>query len=127
MVDFFATFVATMVTIPILAVIIIYWVARFVTKNKKRAFHLSVDLSTIFFIIAVHFLIVVIWEKSFLWLLLILLLLIAMVFVFLQWKFNNEIVFRKVWKGFWRFTFLLFSFSYFLLLIFGLILRLKDL
>lgn len=127
MVDLFATILATSVTIPILVIFVVYWISRFVTKSRKNSLHLSVDFSTIFFIIAVHILITVIWGKSLLWIILLLLILIATVFVFLQWKFNNEIIFKKVWKGFWRFNFLFFSFSYFSLIIYGLLLRIKDL
>jgi len=127
MVDLFATILATSVTIPILVIFIVYWISCFVTKSRKKSLHLSVDFSTIFFIIAVHILITVIWGKSLLWIILLFLILIATVFVFLQWKFNNEIVFKKVWKGFWRFNFLFFSFSYFSLIIYGLLLRIKDL
>ncbi|HHY74516.1 MAG TPA: DUF3397 domain-containing protein [Bacillus bacterium] len=127
MVNLFATFVATIVTIPILVIFIVYWIARFLTKNNKKSLHISVDVSTLFFIIAVHYLISVIWGKSFLWIILLLLIFIAAVFVFLQWKINNEIIFKKVWKGFWRFSFLLFFFSYFSLVIYGLYQRLYHL
>lgn len=127
MVNLLAIFIATIVTIPILAIFIVYWIARFVTQNKKKSFHISVDISTLFFILAVHFLIIVIWGKSLLWIILLLLILIATVFVFLQWKINNEIIFKKVWKGFWRFNFLLFTLSYFSLVIFGLFQRLNNL
>lgn len=127
MINLFSTFVATIVTVPILVIFTVYWISRIVTKNKKKSLHLSVDISTLFFIIAVHFSIMVIWEKSVLWIILLLLIFIASIFVFLQWKINNEIIFKKVWKGFWRFNFLLFSFSYFSLIIFGLIQRLNNL
>lgn len=126
MVSFFATFIATIVTLPILAIFLVYWITKIITRNKKKSLHLSVDFSTLFFIIAVHYLIINIWGKSFLWIILLLLIFIGMMFVFLQWKFNEEIIFKKVWKGFWRFNFLLFSLSYFLLVIYGLVLRVKD-
>ncbi|WP_458413996.1 DUF3397 domain-containing protein [Schinkia sp. CFF1] len=124
MVNLLAVLVATMVTIPILTIFIVYWIARIVTKSKKKSVHISVDISTLFFITAVHYLILVIWGKSLLWIILLLLISVAAVFVFLQWKINNEIIFKKVWKGFWRFSFLFFSFCYFTLVIYGLFQRL---
>ncbi|WP_017753620.1 DUF3397 domain-containing protein [Calidifontibacillus oryziterrae] len=126
MVKLLATFIATMVTMPILAIFVVYWLSYIVTKDKKRSFRLSVDLSTVFFIIAVHYLVIIIWGNSYLWVILLLLIMIGMLFVFLQWKYNEEIIFRKVWKGFWRFNFLLFSLGYLSLVIYGLVLRLKD-
>ncbi|NSL50769.1 DUF3397 domain-containing protein [Calidifontibacillus erzurumensis] len=127
MVDFIAAMIATIITIPIFAILIVYWVTRWITHSKKKSFHLSVDISTLFFITAVHYLIIAIWGQSFLWIILLLLIVIASVFVFLQWKMNNEIIFKKVWKGFWRFNFLVFSFGYFTLIIYGLFKRLTDL
>lgn len=127
MVNFIASFIATIVMVPVFGIFIIYWLSRVLIKDKKRSVHLSVDFSTLIFIVAVHYLLIVIWGKSFLWIILLILILVAMVFVFLQWRFNQEIIFKKVWKGFWRLNFLLFSFGYFFLVIYGLAIRLKDL
>ena len=127
MVNLFATIMATIITIPVIVIFIVYWIVRFITKSNKKSLHISVDISTLFFIMAVHYLIIVIWGKSLLWIILLLLIFVAAVFVFLQWKINNEIIFKKVWKGFWRFSFLLFSLSYFSLIIYGLFQRLYNL
>ncbi|WP_102347038.1 DUF3397 domain-containing protein [Bacillus sp. Marseille-P3661] len=126
MVDFFAVFIATVITIPILVILLVYWITYALTKSKKRAFHLSLDYSTLIFILAVHYLLLIILERSFLWVIFLVLITIGMLFVFLQWKFNDEIVFKKVWKGFWRLNFLLFSLSYVCLVILGLIIRLNE-
>ncbi|MEM5595703.1 DUF3397 family protein [Niallia circulans] len=40
----------------------------------------------------------------------IFILLIGMLFVIVHWKFKEEIQYKKVFKGIWRVSFLLFSF-----------------
>jgi hypothetical protein len=50
-------------------------------------------------------------------------ILIAMIFVFVHWKVKEEIVLKKVMKGFWRFNFILFLLVYITLTLYGLIHR----
>jgi hypothetical protein len=84
---------------------------------------MALDVTTLLLIVCVHYLIIAIWETSLLWLIYIILILTAAAFVVAHWKIKHEIHLTKVFKGFWRFNFLLFSFAYFVLLIYGLILR----
>jgi hypothetical protein len=113
--------VATIITMPFIGLFLIYIVCKSFVSNKKRSMMLTIDISTILFIIAVHFLVLVIVGKSYLWLIIIVLLSIGMMFVVLHWKIKQEIDTAKVFKGFWRFTFLLFVLSYFVLVVVGLI------
>lgn len=126
MINILSWLIATIVTVPILSVLLIYFISMKITKNKKKSFQRSLDYSTLFFIFSVYYLTYAIWDQSFLWVILLILILIAMLFVFLQWKVKQEIEFRRAFKGFWRFNFLLFSLSYFGLLIFGLFHRLTS-
>lgn len=82
---------------------------------------------TLIYILAVHVTLLVIFNQSFLWYIFILLILLLSMFVILQWKYQEEVHFRKVWKGFWRFNFLLFGFSYIGLTIYGLMDRILSL
>ncbi|MGD6833209.1 DUF3397 domain-containing protein [Sutcliffiella halmapala] len=119
-------FFATIVTAPIFALFLFYVFARYFTKNNKRSFHAAVDSSTLFFILAVHFLVVIIWERSYLWIIMMVLVSIAMIMVITHYKIKQEIQFKKVFKGFWRFNFLLFFFAYFLLALFGVMKRIYE-
>jgi hypothetical protein len=92
-----------------------------ITKNTRRSVHVALDSTTILFIISVHFLIETIWGKSLFWLIILLMILIAMVFVFVHWKVKEEIILKKVMKGFWRFNFILFLVAYISLTLYGLI------
>jgi hypothetical protein len=126
MIAFLASIMATFVTLPMIAFIIFYVFARVLTKNGKKAFLLTVDLSTFFFILSVYYLTLVIWEKSFISYIFVILIIIVMIFLLLHWKYKQEVDIRKVMKGFWRFNFLLFSFCYICLVIFGLFKRLSE-
>ena len=55
--------VATLVTLPILSYMIIFIMAKKWTKNHRRSVQIAMDLSTIFFIVSVHYLILAIWDK----------------------------------------------------------------
>ncbi|MCM3114040.1 DUF3397 domain-containing protein [Neobacillus sp. MER 74] len=93
------------------------------TKSTRKAVHISLDSTTFLFIISVHFLIVTIWEKSYFWVIILIMILIAMIFVLVHWKVKEEILIKKVIKGFWRFNFLLFLLAYLTLTLYGLIHR----
>ena len=109
--------------IPILGTIVFFTVIKLFLKTTKKALHMALDYTTILYIISVHFLIMTLWEKSLFWLIILVMLVIAMVFVFVHWKIKEEIIVKRVWKGFWRFNFILFSFTYFVLTFYGLVSR----
>lgn len=118
---FFSYIAATFITIPILAYVFIFIIVKQITKHHRRSVHLALDGSTLFFIISVHYLIVTIWGKSFMWLILLLMIAIGIVVVFIHWKVKQEIDFRKVFRGFWRMNFLLFFTAYTVLILIGMI------
>jgi uncharacterized membrane protein YozB (DUF420 family) len=62
-----SSLIATFITVPILVYILIFIISKVKTKNHRRAIQIALDFSTVFFILSVHFLILAIWGKSFLW------------------------------------------------------------
>jgi hypothetical protein len=110
-------------TLPFLGTLFVFFVIKLVAKNSRKSLQKALDYTTILFIISVHFLIVTIWGKSFFWLIILVMIFIAMVFVFVHWKVKEEIVLKKVMKGFWRFNFILFLLAYIALTLYGLIHR----
>ncbi len=123
MTAFVSSIIATFVTIPLFGYIIVFIISKLLTKKHRKSVGIALDVTTLLLIICVHYLIMSIWDRSLLWLILIILILTASIFVIAHWKIKHEIHLTKVFKGFWRFTFLLFSFAYLVLLIYGLILR----
>jgi hypothetical protein len=123
LITFMSSIISIFFTIPFLGCIIVFFITKLVTNNTRKSVHRAIDLTTILFIISVHFLIVTIWGKSLFWLIILIMILIAMIFVFVHWKVKEEIVLKKVMKGFWRFNFILFLLAYITLTLYGLIHR----
>lgn len=118
-----AGLLATLVTLPILSYILIFIVAKKWTRNHRRSVQIAMDISTIFFITSVHYIILAIWGKHLFWMILLIVLAIACSVVIIHYKVNQEIVFEKVLKGFWRVNFMCFFCVYSLLFIYGVISR----
>lgn len=121
MVSFFSSIIATIVTIPLLGYLLVFIICKQITKQHKKSVRMALDVSTLLFIISVHYLILAIWEQSFLWVICLSLLFLAIIFVLLHWKIKHEINLPLVFKGFWRFNFLVFFTAYIVLTIIGLI------
>jgi hypothetical protein len=119
----FSAFIATLVTIPLLGYLAVFIISKQITKKHRRSVHIALDVSTFLFILSVHFLIIVIWDQSYLWMILLSLLVTAVIFVIIHWMVKQEISLRVMFKGFWRFNFLLYFTVYVILIIIGLVQR----
>lgn len=125
--EIFSAFVATLITVPMMGYLAVFIISKQITGNHRLSVNLAIDFSTFLLVLSVHFLIITIWEKSYLWLILLVLFGLAAIFVWIHWKYKEEIVFPKVFRGFWRFNFLLFFSAYIILVIYGLFQRLTYL
>jgi hypothetical protein len=119
-----AWIVATVVTLPLLGWYVVYIVTVKIAKKKSKAIRLASDVSVLFFVAAVYYIILEIWSKSFFWLLLTLFFLVALLFTILHWKVAKDIHVRKLFRGIWRFNFLMFFFLYLILSGYGIVTRL---
>jgi hypothetical protein len=124
--DIVAHVLAAFVTMPLLAFFLVYFFARKLIKGKKKSFYLAVNVSTLFFIVAVHFLIVALWGKSYLWIIVIFLLIVNILFAIGYWRKKGDLHIVVIFRLFWRFSFLLFSSLYFSLLLYGIIIRVSN-
>lgn len=123
----FSAFVAALITVPMIGYLAVFIISKQITGNHRRSVNYAIDFSTFLLVLSVHFLIITIWERSYFWLILLVLLVLAALFVWIHWKFKKEIVLPKVFKGFWRFNFLLFFSAYIILILFGLVQRVTHL
>lgn len=123
----FAYVIAAAITLPIPMTIMVYMLTRKISRSKRISLHVTVNSMTLLYILAVNATLVAIFGQSFFWYIFIFLLTLLGMFVFLQWKYKEEIKFSKAWKGFWRFSFVLFAFVYIGLTLFGLTDRLLAL
>lgn len=121
MISIFSSLFAAFVTLPFLLYVLIFVSVKKVTKKHKKAVHVAIDSSTWLFVLSVHFLIVTIWQVSLFWLILVALLILAILATVLQWNMHGEVELKRVFKAFWRFTFLLFGTLYVTLLFLGII------
>lgn len=121
-----AWFLATLITVPLVAFYLIYIITVKTTKSKIISIKLTVDLSTILFILAVYFIAHEIWNISLFWFLLLTIISVAIIFTIIHWKFSNDIHLPKLLKGIWRLNFILFFLAYIILSIYGLLLRISQ-
>ena len=116
----FSTIIALVVTFPLLGSLILFLISKRLTKNVRRAVSTALDGSVLILLFSVHFLILVIWQKSLFWIIILIMMVIALIFVLFHWKTKHEINFRPIFKGIWRTFFLLFAIAYVGLTLFGL-------
>ncbi|WP_261133893.1 DUF3397 domain-containing protein [Bacillus sp. Marseille-Q3570] len=127
MIDFLLGSLGILVTVPLLAWIMVYWITRKITRQQKRSFMVATDVTTFFLIISVMVILYTIWENTFLWPIVILILLIVISITVLYWKRDEDIGLSKIMKTAWRLNFLLFSSGYLVLCLYGLVIRVMAL
>lgn len=117
----FAGLIAIFIIIPALVYMVVYAIARSSFGNNRKAAKLSIDVTTFFLILAVHFAVQAMLGKSYIWLILVILALTASIVLIVQYKAKDEVDLLRFMKGFWRMTFLLFGTAYFLLCLAGIV------
>ncbi|WLD95056.1 DUF3397 domain-containing protein [Alkalihalobacillus sp. AL-G] len=123
MVDFFAGSLATLITVPLIAWLMVYSVMKKFTQKKKKSFLFATDVTTFFLIASVLSILYTIWERSFIWPIIVLLLAIVICITWIYWKQDKDVSMFRILKTAWRFNFLLFSTGYLSLSIYGLVTR----
>jgi hypothetical protein len=117
---------AVFITLPLAAYIILFIGTKMITKNHRRSVRISMDISTVFFIFSVSYLIHAIWGQFLIWLILIVMIGLAALVVVVHYKVKQEIDIHKVLRGFWRLNFAFFFCAYLLLMMVGLAIRLTS-
>ncbi|MGG3736453.1 DUF3397 domain-containing protein [Aeribacillus pallidus] len=121
-----SSILALLITIPIIGYLLVFVIVKQATKNHRTAVRYGIDVTTMILLFAVHYMLLVIFNQSFFWMILIALLVIGIMFVLLHWQVKKEIIISKVLKGYWRLNFLLLSIAYFVLLMYGLTVRVIE-
>ncbi|RIW36311.1 DUF3397 domain-containing protein [Bacillus salacetis] len=111
---------------PFLGYLAAFIIMKQLSGNHRKAVNAAVNITTFLLIISVHFIILAIWDKALVWVLLLILLIGTGILSIIHWKVKEEIVFRKVIKGGWRLSFLLFSTAYIVLLFYGIASRIAQ-
>ncbi|EJI6715874.1 DUF3397 family protein, partial [Listeria innocua] len=100
MFDWLTNSTAIIIILPVVVFVLTLFLARFKFRKPQRRIMLAADLSTIFLIIAVHFFMIVIFNRSFLLYILLFLFILGIVIVVLAAKKEGEIQFRKILRGY---------------------------
>lgn len=114
---------AAILTMPIPFLIIFYLLSRKWNRYKRKAVHQTANFSAPVFILSVHVLLMVLFNRSFLSYIVISLLILLGLSMVMQYKLHAELQLRRAFKGFWRVSFILFTFLYISLALYGLIAR----
>ncbi|TYR82627.1 DUF3397 domain-containing protein [Priestia megaterium] len=112
---------ATFVTLPIVGFFILYIVLGRVTKNKRKAVHVSTYVTTVFLIISAYYFTNEMFNQSFLWLIVLILIIVAMIVMTVHWKVKKDLEMKRIAKGFFRMNFILFLIGHVVLVVSQLI------
>src|SRR5690625_1308983 len=104
------------ISIPIISTLILYFICKQITKYRWKAIHLSVQISVIFYIIAVILLVEKVLKQNVLWIILIVLISLLAVILIIQCRMKTEVSMRNGLKILARISFLLFGILYLLLI-----------
>lgn len=121
MFDWLTNSTAIIIVLPVIIFILTMLLSGFRFRKTQRRIMLSADVSTIFLIIAVHFFMIVLFNKSFLLYILLFLFILGIVIVVIAAKKEGEIQYRKIIRGYWRLCFFIFALLYVALYLYGII------
>lgn len=110
-----------LIIIPILTTIVLYQLSYRISKRRWIAVHLSVQWSTVFYIIAVTILLERLIHQNIIGYIIIGLLLLLSAILIVQRKKKTEVVLRDGLKVLSRISFLIFSSTYIVLISYELI------
>ncbi|XQY93404.1 DUF3397 family protein [Metabacillus sp. HB246100] len=117
--DFFSWFISMALTIPLFSMVFVYAVVRLVVDNRKKRILWTADISTIMLILSVHFHLMTIFEKSYLFHIILGILIVLILFYYLDYKKSKIPSIYKASRKVWRLSFLVFFVGYLILMIFG--------
>lgn len=113
--------IASFITVPILVTYIIYQIGIFFNKSSIRSFHHSVHLTTILYILSTHALVKMLFDTALIGIIFIFILITLSISIIIQWKKDVDISLKRAMKITWRLCFLIFSVTYILLTLGGII------
>src|SRR5699024_1715777 len=123
MLNFTIYFIALIITFPIIATFLLYWLAAKLFKHRLKAVHFAVNWSARIAIVPDLILIRILVRLQLTGILVMILLILMAVIMIIQWKVNTDVQFFKALKILWRTCFLVFLLLYICLVLFGIISR----
>ncbi|MCZ0704526.1 hypothetical protein J2T56_003054 [Natronobacillus azotifigens] len=122
----FAYLLGIMVTFPLLVTLLLYYLFKKSTGNKKYAVHASMQYSACFYLLSFFVIVDQTFGSSYIGWTIVILLTLLLFFIIIQWKLIGDIIFKRVWQLFLRTIFFLFFIINFLIIIIALLLKLVS-
>lgn len=123
MISYISIIIASLITFPIFSTWIIYKIGNKVVRQKSRALHIAVNWTTILYILSTIMMLHIIFEQHFIGIIFGLILSILAIIIIWQWKTKTEILFSKAIKILWRLCFIIFLVTYFILVFYGIAMK----
>ena len=114
-----AFFLGVFFYVPVLVYVLLFSLAKGLTKDHKRSVKVGIYSTMPFAIGAVYFSILSIWNVSLLWLIGIGMATVGIFVVFYLWRRDPDLYWDKISTGFWRLNFMLLLCCHALLVIYG--------
>ncbi|WP_249344835.1 DUF3397 domain-containing protein [Paenibacillus sp. Marseille-Q4541] len=122
------SFLIVLSMLPFFPFLLVYFIVLHYKKHKKSALLTAMDVTTVFLIAAVAALFNNTFDNGFGFYLILILLLIALGLIgSAQTRLRGKIDYKKMFRVVWRMTFVVMSFSYIVLMAFGLFSYILDL
>lgn len=126
MTTFVSNIVAIFITFPPIFMIVLYYIFKWLYQHKKRAFHLSVEVSSLVFVLANLVILDYMFDFSYGWLIIIGLLTLFIVFLVTQWKLVGDVLIKRLTKLYLRSLWLMGVIGYIVLVTLSIILSVQG-
>lgn len=123
MVNYISIIIAFLITFPFIPTIIVYKLSNKMVNHKLRSLHIAINWTTILYILATTKILKNMFDIQFIGAIFILMLFLLAIIIVRQWKTTTEVLLNKAMKILWRLCFLIFLFSYAILVVYGIIIR----
>lgn len=125
MTAFFSNIVAIFITFPPLSMLVFYYFFKLIHHHKKRAFHLSVEASSVVFILANLAILSYAFDFSYSWLVFIGLLILFIAFLVTQWKLVGDVLIKRLTKLYLRSLWLIGVVAYIVLVTLSIVFNIQ--
>lgn len=111
---------------PLFVYIIVFTIAKQLTKKHKKSVTLAMDITTVFLIVGVTVIFSSIFHYPLIWWSILLFLLLGVFLAIHQRVTKIDIIYPVILKRVWRIHFLLYAIAHFLLIITGIVFSIRS-
>ncbi|QPC46247.1 DUF3397 family protein [Mangrovibacillus cuniculi] len=111
---------------PLFVYIIVFTIAKQLTKKHKKSVTLALDMTTVFLVVGVTVLFSSIFQYPLIWWSMLLFLLLVVILAVHQRLTKIDIIYPVILKRVWRIHFLVYAIAHFLLIITGIVFSIRS-